>query len=102
MVILTVALHKPKGSQEEANFLRALEDYGNLQRKFKGHQLYTVGKDENTGVLTVVSIWATLEDLMAARGEMAKHKGTFDFKTNQDGPTRYWQGNAEFVEYPLK
>jgi len=101
-MILSVALHKPKASQEEANFLKALKDYGDLQRKFKGHQFYSVGKDEKTGVLAVVSIWATLEDLMAAQGEMATHKGTFDFKANQDGPTRYWQGNAEFAEYALK
>jgi len=102
MVILSVALHKPKGPQEEANFLKALKDYGDLQRKFKGHQFYAVGKDEKTGILTVVSIWATNEDLMAAQEEMNKHKGTFDFKANQEGPTRYWQGNSEFAEFSLK
>jgi len=101
-MILTVALHKPKGPQEEANFLTALKDFGDLQRKFKGHQLYSVGKDEKTGILTVVSIWATMEDLNTAQTEMSKHKQAFDFKTNQIGPTRYWQGNAEFAEFGLK
>ncbi len=101
-MILTIALHKPKGPQEEASFLNALTEYGELQRKYKGHQLYSVGKDERTGVLTVVSLWASIEDLTAAQGEMSKHKQVFDFKANQIGPTRYWQGNAEFSEFALK
>ncbi len=58
-MILTVALHKPKGPAEEANFLKSLEEYGDIQRKYQGHELYAVGKDDKTGVLTVVSLWAS-------------------------------------------
>ncbi len=101
-MILSLALHKPKGPAAEENFLKALKEYGDLQRKYKGHQLYAVGKDEQTGVLTVLSLWDSQEAMMAAGDDMNKFKQTFDFKANQVGPTRYFQGNAEFIEFPLK
>ena len=94
-------MHQPKGPREEANFLKALKEYGEVQRTYKGHQTYSVGKDDGSGCLVVVSIWASLEEMMAARDEMAKFRQAFDFKTNQVGPTRYYQGNAEFVEIGL-
>ena len=59
-------------------------------------------KLERTGVLVVVSIWDSQEDMMAARDEMMRFRQTFDFRANQEGPTRYFQGNAEFAEIGLK
>jgi hypothetical protein len=79
-----------------------LKEYGDIQRKYKGHELYAVGKDDKTGVLTVLSLWTSQEDLMAARDELKMFQQTFDFKANQVGPTRYFQGNAEFVEFALR
>jgi hypothetical protein len=102
MMIITIALHKPKGQAEEANFSKSLKEYGDIQRKYKGHELYAVGKDEKTGVLTVVSLWGNQEDMIAAREEMLMFRKKFDFQANQVGPTRYFQGNAEFVEISLK
>jgi len=102
LVILSVAMHKPKGPHEETNFLKSLKEYGDVQRKFKGHLSYSIGKDEKDGVLIVVSIWANQEDMMAAMGEMTRFRQTFDFRANQVGPTRYYQGSAEFVEIGLK
>lgn len=34
------------GRAEEANFLKSLKEYDDIQRKYKGHELYLVGKDE--------------------------------------------------------
>jgi antibiotic biosynthesis monooxygenase len=99
LMILGIALHKPKGPNEEAAFLNALREYGDLQRKHKGHLYYGVGKDEPAGLLIVTTVWATKEDMMAASGEMQKFLGTFDFKANQEGPTKYWSGEGEFAEF---
>lgn len=101
-MIVGIALHKPKGPKEEAKFLNALRDYGDLQRKQKGHLYYGVGKDERAGFLIVTSVWATKEDMMAASGDMQRFLGTFDFKSNQEGPTRYWSGEVEFAEFGSK
>lgn len=101
-MILGIALHKPRGPTEEAVFLNALREYGDLQRKHKGHLYYGVGKDANTGLLIVTSVWASKGDLMAASGEMQKFLGAFDFKTNQEGPTRYWSDEGEFAEIGSK
>ncbi len=101
-MIVGIALHKPKGPAEEAVFLNAVGEYGNLQRKHKGHLYYGGGKDERAILLIVTSVWSTKEDLMAAAGEMQKFLGTFDFKTNQEGPTKYWSGEGEFAQFGLK
>lgn len=101
-MILGIALHKPKGPAEEVVFLQALREYGDLQRKHRGHMYYGVGKDERAGFLIVTSVWASKEELMAASGEMQKFLGTFDFKANQEGPTRFWSGEGEFAEIGSK
>jgi hypothetical protein len=102
LMIIGIALHKPKGPTQEAVFLVALREYGDLQRKQKGHLYFGVGKDEKAGILIVTSVWSSKEDLMAASGEMRKFLGTFDFKANQEGPTRYWSGEGEFQEIGSK
>lgn len=98
-MILGVALHKPKGPKEESLFLQSLQEYGDAQRKHEGHVLYAVGKDEHTGLLVVVSLWTGKQEMMAAQGDTQKQRGKFDFKANQEGPTRYWSGNVEFAEF---
>ena len=98
MTILFIALHQPKGPAGEEAFMKALAQYGEMQRRY-GVESFSVGKDEKTGLLVVVSRWPNKEAMAAAEVEAQKSKSNINFfKQNQIGPTRYWTGEAEFLE----
>jgi hypothetical protein len=85
---VAMAVHFPKGAREEAVMMEAMKKFAGVQSKHKGFIQFFVGEVEDKGIIIPFTLWKTEADAMAARMDIRKYLATFDFKTNQEGPTR--------------
>jgi hypothetical protein len=85
---VAMAVHFPKGAREEAVMMEEMKKFAEVQSKHKGFIQLFVGEVEDKGIIIPFTLWETEADAMAARMDIGKYLSTFDFKTNQEGPTR--------------
>lgn len=100
-MIVTVAIHHPKGPQEEVVIMESLKRYGEEQKKHKGLVLVMSVKDKTEGYIVGMSIWDSKENYMAAREDMAK---TFKYEVNfvelEDRPNQFIHGEPVYYAWP--
>lgn len=85
---VAMAVHYPKGPKEQAVMMEEMKRFAEVQSKHKGFKHLIVAELEDKGIIIPFTIWESQQDMMTARMDIAKYLATFDFKTNQDGPTR--------------
>ena len=85
---ISLAVRFPKGIKEEAVMMKEMVRFAEVQSKHKGFKQLVVAEVEDKGIIIPFTIWGTEEDFAAAWIDMAKYLATFDFKSNQEGPTR--------------
>jgi hypothetical protein len=85
---VAMAVHFPKGAREEGVMMEEMKKFAEVQSKHKGFIQLFVGEVEDKGIIIPFTLWETEADAMAARMDIGKYLSTFDFKTNQEGPTR--------------
>jgi hypothetical protein len=83
-----LAVHYPKGPKEEAVMMQEMKRFAEVQSKHKGFIQLFVAELEDKGIIIPFTIWETEEDFMAALTNIRGYLATFDFKANQEGPTR--------------
>ena len=83
-----VAVHHPKGPKEKAVMMAEMSKFAEVESVHKGFVKLLVAEVEDEQTIMPVTIWESEEDFMAARADIGKYLATFDFKTNQEGPTR--------------
>jgi hypothetical protein len=89
---LTIAIHHPKGPDEESALLEAMRRFGEAQRGHKGLVMVTAAKDELGGNIMALAVWDTRENFMAARGDAAKSLEGVDFDSLEDVPRKLCMG----------
>jgi hypothetical protein len=85
---VAMAVHFPKGAREEAVMMEEMKKFAEVQSKHKGFIQLFVGEVEDRGIIIPFTLWESESDAMAALMDIRKYLATFDFKTNQEGPTR--------------
>jgi len=85
---VAMAVHFPKGPREEAVMMEEMKKFAEVQSKHKGFIQLFVGEVEDKGIIIPFTLWESEADAMAALMDLRKYLATFDFKTNQEGPTR--------------
>ncbi len=68
--------------------MEAMKSFAEVESRHKGFIQLFVGEVEDKGIIIPFTLWETEADAMAARMDIRKYLATFDFKTNQEGPTR--------------
>lgn len=92
---VTIAIHHPKGPNEEAKLLEAMKKFGQAQRKNKGSIIVTAGKDESSGFIFAVAIWDTKENFLSARADMGKALEGVNFEELEDIPHKLYFGEPK-------
>ncbi|HVH15108.1 MAG TPA: hypothetical protein VNA15_05250 [Candidatus Angelobacter sp.] len=87
-LFIAMAVHFPRGPKEEAVMMKEMKSFAEVQSKHKGFRHLIVAEVEDKGIIIPFTIWDTQEDALAAGVDIRKYLATFDFKTNQEGPTR--------------
>jgi hypothetical protein len=85
---VAMAVHFPKGPREEAFMMEEMKKFAEVQIKHNGFIQLFVGEVEDKGIIIPFTLWETEADALAARMDIRKYLATFDFKANQEGPTR--------------
>ena len=65
-----------------------MSKFAEVESAHNGFVKLLVAEVEDEQTIIPVTIWEREEDFMAARADIGKYLATFDFKTNQEGPTR--------------
>jgi hypothetical protein len=93
-----LAVHRPKGTKEEALLVESMKRFGEEQRKYKGLIFTAPIKDSEAGVLIGLSIWDTKENFDAAWKELSKTRPErrardgFRFEDVETEPHQFYSG----------
>lgn len=85
---VALAVHYPKGPNEHAVMMEEMKRFAEVESRHRGFVQLFVAEVPDKGFLIPFTVWETEEAYRAAWPEIAKYLATFDFATNQEGPTR--------------
>jgi hypothetical protein len=85
---VAMAVHFPRGPKEEAVMMEEMKKFAEVESKHRGFIQLFVGEVEDRGIIIPFTLWENEADAMAAGMDIRRYLATFDFRTNQEGPTR--------------
>lgn len=95
---VSLGIHHPKGSKEEAILLKSMRSFGEAQRKHAGLILTTAVKDKESGMLIGLSVWESKESFDRAWEELSisqpkrRAEEGFKFEDYEDEPHKFYSG----------
>ena len=89
---VSIAIHHPKGAEEEVSLLGIMRKFGEAQRKNKGCIIITACKDASNGCIFAVGIWDSQENFIKAQAGMGKVIEGVNFETLEDETRKIYLG----------